>query len=302
MADREVRQLTTVHAFESELLDVFTRYTGTLGNPFNGGPDFAPQVRITENGQVVGLDDGLRRTITEGVAEPAFTVADVTTSTVAGWGLVRDAAAEFLLGTRLRLDTAGRVAEIEHLALRRPPMGAGAFAEHLRTPLVFGQLPGDSVPTRMSLVAAAHGYFDGVASNNPELIPAAPECLRFEDGLQTVLNPERVGIPPSFPAGPLFGATVTDQIASGGFQYIEAIRDRAPLAIDERRGLVLMRVFFDHPGQLRGSDYRSPIVTPNSMLIWELFRVEGGKIRHIEAIHATFPYGMVAGWPGPKMS
>lgn len=290
----------TVQALEAELLDVFTRYTGTLGCPDGSGLEFDPLVRITENGQVVGLDDGLRRTITEGLKEPAFAMADVATSTVAGWGLVRDAGAEFLLGTRLTLDPAGRVAEIEHLALRRPPMGGAVFAEHLRRPLTFRRLPEGDVPTRTSLVAAAHGYFDGVAGNNPELIPADPECLRFEDGLQTVLNPEREGIPSSFPPGPLFGASVTDQIASGSFQYIEAIRDRTPLAIDERRGLVLMRVFFDHPGQLRGSRFHSPIVTPNSMLIWELFRVDGGQIRHIEAIHAIFPYGMRAGWTGPE--
>lgn len=277
---------------------MFARYTGTLGDPGRSGLEFSPQVRCTENGQVVALDDGLRRTITDGMTQPALTVADVAASTVAGWGLVRDAGAEFLLGTRLTLDPAGLVAEIEHLALRRPPMGAPAFADHFRQPLTFGRLPDDDVPARMSLVAAAHGYFDGVAGSNPELIPAAPECLRFEDGLQTVLNPDRVGIPPSFPAGPLFGASVTDQIASGSFQYIEAIRDRAPLAVDERRGLVLMRVFFDHPGQLRGSGYRSPFTTPNSMLIWEFFRVEHDQIRHVEAIHATFPYGMRAGWPG----
>lgn len=290
----------TARALEAELLDVFARYTGTLGDPRRSGLEFDPQVRITENGQVVGLDDGLRRTITHGLTEPAITVADVTASAVAGWGLVRDAGAEFLLGTRLTVDAADRIAEIEHLALRRPPMGAPAFAEHLRRRLTFGRLPGDDVPARGSLVAAAHGYFDGVAGNDPQLIPAAPECLRFEDGLQTVLNPDREGIPASFPAGPLFGASVTDQIATGSFQYIEAIRDRTPLAIDERRGLVLMRVFFDHPGQLRGSGYRSPIASPNSMLIWELFRVEGGQIRHVEAIHAPFPYGMQAGWPAQE--
>lgn len=297
-----MRQLTTIRALEGELLDLFARYTGTLGEPDRGGLEFSPRLRCTDNGQVVGLDDGLRRTITDGLAEPAFVMADVSTATVAGWGLVHDAAAEFLLGTRLRLDAAGRVAEIEHLALRRPAMGAAAFPGHLRSRLAFGQVPDGDVPTRDSLVAAAHGYFDGVAGSNPELIPAAPECLRFEDGLQTVLNPDRVGIPASFPAGPLFGASVTDQIASGSFHYIEAIRDRTPLTIDERRGLVLMRVFFDHPGQLRGSGYTSPFATPNSMLMWELFRVEDGQIRHVEAIHATFPYGMPAGWPGPEVS
>jgi hypothetical protein len=54
--------------------------------------------------------------------------------------------------------------------------------------------------------------------------------------------------------------------------------------------------FFDHPGQLRDGGFRSPIATPTSMMIWELFKVAGGLIRRIEAIWAAFPYGMRAGW------
>jgi hypothetical protein len=34
----------------------------------------------------------------------------------------------------------------------------------------------------------------------------------------------------------------------------------------------------------------------NSYFIWELFKVSGGVIRHIEAIMAMFPYGMRPGW------
>jgi hypothetical protein len=31
-------------------------------------------------------------------------------------------------------------------------------------------------------------------------------------------------------------------------------------------------------------------------MIWELFKVSGGLIRHIEAVMAMFPYGMRSGW------
>jgi hypothetical protein len=47
---------------------------------------------------------------------------------------------------------------------------------------------------------------------------------------------------------------------------------------------------------VRGAGFDSPIAAPNSMLIWELFKVAGGLIRRIEAIGAAFPYGMRAGW------
>src|SRR5580704_14694197 len=61
-------------------------------------------------------------------------------------------------------------------------------------------------------------------------------------------------------------------------------------AADTERGLVLVCCFFDHPGKVRGAGVDSPIVAPNSMLIWELFKVAGGLIRRIEAIGAAFPY------------
>ena len=74
--------------------------------------------------------------------------------------------------------------------------------------------------------------------------------------------------------------------------------DRDPGGLRERveRGLVLVCCFFDHPGKVRGAGFDSPIAAPNSMLIWELFKVAGGLIRRIEAIGAAFPYAMRAGW------
>ena len=68
------------------------------------------------------------------------------------------------------------------------------------------------------------------------------------------------------------------------------------MAADTERGLVLVCCFFDHPGKVRGAGFDSPIAAPNSMQIWELFKVAGGRIRRIEAIGAAFPYGMRAGW------
>ena len=66
--------------------------------------------------------------------------------------------------------------------------------------------------------------------------------------------------------------------------------------IDVERGLVLGLVFFDHPGPVRTGPFPPRFAAPNSYFIWELFKVSGGVIRHIEAIMAMFPYGMRPGW------
>jgi hypothetical protein len=47
---------------------------------------------------------------------------------------------------------------------------------------------------------------------------------------------------------------------------------------------------------VRTGPHPARFAAPNSYFIWELFKVSGGLIRHIEAIMAMFPYGMRPGW------
>jgi len=182
--------------------------------------------------------------------------------------------------------------------VRRAPFGRTTFPERLLGPsAAMAQIlePADR-GTREDLVRAANGYLDGVARDDAGLIPAADDCVRIENGLRTVLNPDADGFPETFVSSGGLGLGVRAQVGTLAFRYIEDIRDRRFVAADTERGLVLVCCFFDHPGKVRGAGFDSPIGAPNSMLIWELFKVAGGLIRRIEAIGAAFPYGMRAGW------
>jgi hypothetical protein len=62
------------------------------------------------------------------------------------------------------------------------------------------------------------------------------------------------------------------------------VRDRRFVAVDRERGIVFAFGFFDH-----------------HRINWtwqlaELFRIENGQIRRIEAIFHRAPFGMVSGW------
>ena len=81
------------------------------------------------------------------------------------------------------------------------------------------------------------------------------------------------------------------------------IRDRRYGAADPERGLVFSYAFFDHSaGDTRNfetPDGRKVSAGPQQPWTWyitELFRIEKGKIRQIEAIMERSPYGMNAGW------
>jgi hypothetical protein len=87
---------------------------------------------------------------------------------------------------------------------------------------------------------------------------------------------------------------VAQQVREHATRHIASARDRGMYVMDPSRGLVMIRFFFDHRGMVRGWTGRSPFVGPNSMPAWEVFKVRGGLIRHIEAIIAWYPYGF--GW------
>lgn len=316
-----------ITATEAWLRGLLDDYYAALAAGDPGRLPLAADVRFTENGQPIAIGTGLWATANDplggrpGSAGRGSTSGLVlavtgqasgpegTTGHVAGWGMVAEggtgdppgpagrAGADALLGVRLKT-TGQTISEIETLVVRRPPFGRDSYPDSLREPSepMLEVIDPAERGTPEDLIKAANGYFDGVARDDAGLIPAADDCVRIENGLQTVLNADGAGFPPDLADSEGLRLGVRAQIDTMAFRYIEDIRDRRFPVIDTERGLVLAMCFFDHPGQLRGADFDSPIRTPNSMMIWELFKVRSGLIRRIEAIGAAFPYGMRWTW------
>ena len=274
------------------------RYFGALGaaGDWRSLP-VAAGVTFTENGQRLALGRGLWRTVTKVAAARGVTVADTAQHQVVTWGMASEAGADVIVGLRLRVED-GQISEIETLVARDPMFGQTDFPPWPSSPSpVFGDVVNpESRASRAELIAAANAYFDGVQDDDADLIPAADDCLRFENGRQTVLNPTAEGYAPGSRVHDRLRLGVRDQVRTRDFRYIEEIRDRRYPVVDVARGLVLGCVFFDHPGQLRDADFASSYQQSNSMMIWELFKVADGLIRRIEAIIGVFPYGMESGW------
>jgi hypothetical protein len=68
------------------------------------------------------------------------------------------------------------------------------------------------------------------------------------------------------------------------FSIVSRIRDRRFVAVDRERGIVFAFGFFDHES------------INWTWQIAELFKMEKGNIRRIEAVFARCPYGMNSGW------
>jgi hypothetical protein len=93
-----------------------------------------------------------------------------------------------------------------------------------------------------------------------------------------------------------------EQFESGLLHFVSRIRDRRYVVIDEERGLAMAFVFFDHDAGASRT-FQTPngrTVTAGPTVPWtwhiaELFRIEKGLIRQVEAILERAPYGMVSG-------
>jgi hypothetical protein len=129
----------------------------------------------------------------------------------------------------------------------------------------FDTLPAGRRTAREAMIAGAGRMMAAVDAN------VAPEGLLAES-CHWLVNGMDVGLcAPSFGSPPL--------------ARIEAVRDRQVLAVDEERGLAVVRFFEDVPAA-DGTGY------PMTTQVVELYRFEGGQITRIEAFTSELPYGM----------
>lgn len=262
----------------------------------------APNVRFTENGQALELGRGLWA-IATGVPDFDYAlVEDPELSQVAWIGVVEEGGSPAVVFARLHV-SGHAVDEIE-LVVRREHerlFDPGNMTEPRA--ILFEEVPPAERSPREQLVHAANLYFDGLEQASAAAIPVADACVRIENGTQTV-HVEDVSAFAGSASALIFPLGVREQIDSGYFSYMDAVRDRRVVAVDEARGLVLLVVVFDHSalkrtvqvqgiGEVEVAKYHQ---RPNSVLIAELFKVSGGEIVHIEAVLEFLPYGAGSGW------
>jgi hypothetical protein len=138
--------------------------------------------------------------------------------------------------------------------------------------------------------------------------PFTDDCDRFENGSQSTNVPVKPGqTRPDPRTSSTYSAnwSCKEQFESGLIHFVTRIRDRRFVAVDQERGLVFSFVFFDHSGgdtrTFQTPDGRTVTAGPTTPWTWyiaEMFRIEKGLIRRIEAILERAPYGMGSGWSG----
>jgi hypothetical protein len=268
-------------------------------------------VKFTENGQRLLVGDGSWRTMVGRGAYRLF-VSDEPAGRVAFIGTLREENAQntdgalVLVALHLKVERR-EISEIELFVVRSE--SAAKNVEALGRPhRVFTEtIPAGERMSRADLVKTADMYFTGMQQNDGKgVYPFADDCDRFENGGQSTNAPTRPGEtrPDPKSASNYSGQwSCREQFESGLLHFVSRIRDRRYVAVDQERGLVFSFIFFDHMAgdtrHFKTPDGRAVTAGPTTPWTWqlaEMFKLETGKIRRIEAILERAPYGMGSGW------
>lgn len=291
---------------------------------------FAKDCRFTENGVRLPLgDEGLWASMA-GRGSYKFYVPDIETQQIGFFGTAREepqvAGTEpkpLAIALRLKIEK-GLIAEAEQIVVRpesnllnpdqvpsRPSAAESIekMGEELGNPhSIFTEIiPEGERPTREEMIETANYYFSGIQKNDGQgYYPFTDDCDRYENGMRATNVPLAPGQEMPDPKT----ATVysshwgcKEQFESGLIYFVTRIRDRRFVAVDRERGIVFSFCFFDHSaGESRHfttPDGREVVAGPAEPWTWqiaELFKIEKGNIRRIEAILQRCPYGMNSGW------
>lgn len=266
---------------------------------------FSRDCKFTENGVRLPLgNEGLWFGMS-GKGNYKFYVPDVETQQVAFIGTAREGAANkqgeaALVAVAIRLKIAnGLITEAEQIVIRPDgdtmgmtgSISTGASVEKLGAPHeIFKEaIPVKERASREELIKTANYYFSGLQRNDhgKGYYPFTDDCHRVENGTPATNVPVPEGqTRPDPKTAAMYSSHwgCKEQFESGTMGFITRVRDRRFVAVDRERGIAFAFGFFDHDA-----------------LNWtwqlaELFKVEKGNIRRIEAIFHRCPYGMNSGW------
>jgi len=287
------------------LTGIMETYLDALARRAPADAALAANVVATENEQPVAPGDGLWGTIT-GLGSYRHIVSDPTAGSVAAFFALKEQGTGALAMVRLQVADR-RITEVETIVVRGEGTNRFLKSEYGPVKPVFERvLPVAQRLSRDELIRITDGYFEAIEQSRSAAAKFHKDCNRTENGIQTTNNPA-FGMPGSNPnSSNTPGQGCAAQIDTGIFGYITEIKPRRYLLVDESRGLVFGVFMFRHEGRLTEVDVpgRGKVkmireaMRPFNVTVSELFKIEDGQIREIEAVMAELPYRTRSPWKG----
>jgi len=260
---------------------------------------FADNVKFTENTAKLKVGEGFWQTA-NGIGTFKLYFAEPEAGEVGFIGTMREWDNPVIFCLRLKVDS-GKISEVEDFVVR--DAGAGKSLEaRTPNPLFSEPVPAAERASREELVKTANMYFTGLQNNDGKgVYPFTSDCNRVENGMQTTNNTGPYEKDPS--AGNwVMSLGCEAQFKTGFFKIVTQIRERRFVIVDRERGLVFAFGFFDHAGTVKSIRLTNGELVPATLRhpftweIGELFKIEKGKIRQVQAALTQEPYGIHSGW------
>jgi hypothetical protein len=285
------------------------------------------RVKNTEDGVRLDPGDGFWRTALAKGSYRLF-VSDPDTGQVAFMGTMREANAPMpnpvILTVRLKIENR-QVSEIENIVVRDAQAATNLEKWGAPNSVFLEAIPAAQRASRADLVKVANLYLSALEKNDGKAeVPFAPGCERIQNGVQTTNNPDAAAQatpptppgrggpgkqPPTAPPKPqglqinITAMGCAEQFKLGYFNFARRVRDRRFVAIDRERGLVIVIAEADEPAGkyatfklADGREITAGPSRPTSIAAFEVYKIESGKIRRVEAVQHDVPYGMLSGW------
>ncbi|HEY8506773.1 MAG TPA: hypothetical protein VIL32_00365, partial [Steroidobacteraceae bacterium] len=261
---------------------------------------WAEEVRHTENSVSINVGEGQWGSI-RGKSDTALRIADPETGTVVWYGLAYDHDAPAYFGVRLRVE-GKRIADVEMFAAReRNPGPWGDPSKFRIDPLFTTPVPADKRLSRERLVALVEGYANSVQQNDGTLFTQFHRnCERIENGMPVTSGEGASAVIVKGAAKLARGCEA--QLKLGLYRPVDRVRDRRIAVVDPELGIVVATSYADYSvrttrytttdGKTRETQDRYP----STRELFEIFKIEGGRIRRIEAVSVFQPYRMPSPW------
>jgi hypothetical protein len=261
----------------------------------------ADHVKFTENTIPLKLGDALWGTMS-GMGTHKLYFADPQAGQAGLEATIRENDTPAILLLRLKVVN-HKITEVETLVHRNAEDAEALEKLGHPNPVWLQPLEASQRTPRQEMLKAVNLYFEGILHSSGDMVPFDPKCNRILDGYQDTNNPTAKGW---FDMGSFRPDSmgIRENMNTGIWTYIKSIEPRRFVVVDEKMGIVLGMLMFNHPGKVESAEVPGvgkvpmPAVArrPSSVEAGEFFKIEGEKIRQIEGVTIALPYGSRTGW------
>lgn len=264
----------------------------------------ASNVEFVENTKDLKPGEGLWKTASALPTTFKIYVPDSVSEQVGFLGVMQRDNKPIILALRLKIRR-GQIVVAEHLIATiggRPGL-PGPMKNLEETPAPFRtDVPVSERDSRSDMIRIASMYYPALSHQDANNAPFADDCVRHENGMQTVANPRPAKITSAMS---LLGSySCAAQIKTGTFNYITRIEPVRVMIADPTTGLVFGLSQFRQPMKtdvykltgVPGYPTTTIKVKPFDLPAAHIFKVYGGKIHQIEAMGFSIPYDSKTGW------